>query len=54
LLPNFFGVVLTPWFRLVVDKYTYDTALEVSEAFGGAIMNTLTELQPPGKSLDLM
>ncbi|XP_072230699.1 complement factor B-like isoform X2 [Leuresthes tenuis] len=28
-------------------KYTHDTALEVSEAFGGAIMDTLTKLQPP-------
>ena len=33
-------------FAPVTDKHTYDTAQEVSEAFGTSIKQSLTELQP--------
>lgn len=37
------------WFLLLPDKHTYDTPLEVSEAFGSAIKETLTTLEPLGE-----
>lgn len=34
---------------LLSVKHTYDTPLEVSQAFGSAIKDTLTTLEPVGK-----
>ena len=32
-----------------IDKYTYDTASDISEAFGGAMKQSLTESMSVGK-----
>lgn len=46
--------LLLIWLLLLADKHTYDTPLEVSEAFGSAIKDTLTILEPIGKLQELI
>lgn len=40
------------WLLLCADKHTYDTSVEISQAFGSAIKNTLTKEEPLGKFLE--